>query len=268
MKEIVAKKIITKSKLPKVDFCFNPYIGCTHSCVYCYARFMGRFTGHASDQWGTYLDCKINAPELLQKELPTVKRKKGVVIIGSVTDCYQPAEKVLRITRKCLEEFLNYQISISVLTKNKLAERDFDLFRQFNNCELGVSVSILDQSIQKILEPNTSTPNERITLLKKAKESGIKTYVFLGPIHPFLSDVKAILTEVLPYTDFVMAEIPNLRCGNWKSLTDALKKIDQNFDCTQYKKIAESKEFYISNKILIEGICRESKVEFRGIFEH
>ncbi len=108
MAEIIAKTIITTSKLPEVDFCFNPYIGCTHACAYCYARFMGRFTGHAGEQWGRYLDWKINAPELLRKELPKIKEKGGTVIMGSVTDCYQPAEKNLKITRKSLKEFLKH----------------------------------------------------------------------------------------------------------------------------------------------------------------
>ena len=268
MSEIIAKTIITTSKLPEVDFCFNPYVGCTHACAYCYARFMGRFTGHANEKWGTYLDWKINAPELLRKELPKVKKKGGTVIMGSVTDCYQPAERNLRITRKCLKEFLNHQIDISILTKNKLIERDFDLLKQFDTCELGVSLSILDQNIQKILESGASTPDERIVLLKKAKKLGIRTYVFIGPIHPFLSDVKAILKRVLPYVDFVMAEVPNLRCGNWQALTMAFEKLDLYIDCEQYKKISTSKEFYESNKEVIKRMCQKYNVEFRGIFEH
>jgi DNA repair photolyase len=268
MSEIIAKTIISTSKLPEIDFCFNPYVGCTHACVYCYARFMGRFTGHANEKWGTYLDWKINAPELLRKELPKIKKKGGTVIMGSVTDCYQPAERNLEITRKCLKEFLKHQINLFILTKNKLVERDFDLLKQFDNCELGVSLSILNQDTQKILEPGASTPDERINLLKKARDAGIKTYVFIGPIHPFLSNVEEILKKVLPYVDFVMAEVPNLRCGNWQSLIEALKKLDSNIDCNQYKKIATSKEFYASNKKLIVEMCRKHNVEFRGIFKH
>ncbi len=268
MAEIIAKTIITTSKLPEVDFCFNPYIGCTHACAYCYARFMGRFTGHVNEKWGSYLDWKINAPDLLCKELPRVKKKGGTVIMGSVTDCYQPAEKSLRITRKCLKKFLDYQINISILTKNKLVERDFDLLKNFNNCELGISLSILNTSIQKILEPGSSSPEERIALLKKAKKMGIKTYVFIGPIHPFLSDVELILKRIVPYVDFIMAEIPNLRCGNWQSLTDALEKLDSNINVDSYKKIATSKKFYEVNKNLIEKICQKHDIEFRGIFKH
>jgi DNA repair photolyase len=268
MVEIIAKTIITTSKLPEVDFCFNPYVGCTHACAYCYARFMGRFTGHAGEQWGRYLDWKINAPELLRRELPKVKKKGGTVIMGSVTDCYQPAEKNLKITRKSLKEFLKHQISISILTKNKLAERDFDLLRQFDNCEFGVSLSILDSEIQKILEPGASMPDERIALLKKAKEMGIQTYVFIGPIHPFLSDVEEVLNKTLPYVDFVMAEVPNLRCGNWESLKEAFDKLGKNIDYTEYKRIAGSKEFYQENKKMITKMCQKNDVEFRGIFEH
>ncbi len=149
-----------------------------------------------------------------------------------------------------------------------MAERDFDLLRQFDNCEFGVSLSILDSEIQKILEPGASMPDERIALLKKAKEMGIQTYIFIGPIHPFLSDVEALLNKVLPYVDFVMAEVPNLRCGNWESLQEALKKLGLNINQEEYKKIASSKEFYQKNKKMITKRCQKNNVEFRGIFEH
>ncbi len=268
MAEIFAKTIITKSKLPDVDFCFNPYIGCTHACVYCYARFMGRFTGHAHQEWGTYLDWKINAPELLCKELPKIKEKGATVLMGSVTDCYQVAEKNLEITRKSLNEFLRYQIPISILTKNKLVERDFDLLKQFNKCTLGVSISILDENTQKILEPGASTPNQRIELLKKAKKAGIKTYAFIGPIHPFLSDVNLIFKKIAPYVDFVMAETPNLQCGNWQSLSRVLKELNSDINLSKYKQIANSHKFFVYHKDMLKKLSKNYKIEFRGIFKH
>lgn len=266
MSEIMAKTIITKSKLPEVDYCFNPYVGCTHGCAYCYARFMGRFTGHASEKWGTYLDWKINAPELLRKEVLRIKKQGGTVIIGSVTDCYQPIEEKLKLTRQCLEIFLEYQIPISILTKNALVKRDFDLLRQFEHCELGVSISILDEQYQKILEPGASKPKERIDILKEAFSLGLNTYAFLGPIHPFLTDLESIFKEVASFVEFLMGEVPNLRCGNWKDFSKALIKLKVNPG--EYKRIAESNDFYQNTKDLVERLCEKERVEFRGIFQH
>ncbi|MCD4705317.1 radical SAM protein [bacterium] len=266
MSEIKAKTIVTKSKLPEVDYCFNPYVGCTHGCTYCYARFMGRFTGHADEKWGTYLDWKINAPELLKKEILKIKKQGGTVIIGSVTDCYQPIEEKINLTRQCLEIFLEHQIPISILTKNVLVKKDFDLLRQFKHCELGVSISILDEQHQRILEPGTSNPRERITVLEEAHALGIETYAFLGPIHPFLTNIEDIFKEVSPFVKFIMAEVPNLRCGNWKDFSEALIKLD--IDPSEYKRIAESDSFYKKIKGLIERLCEEKKIELRGIFRH
>lgn len=266
MKKIKAKTIITKSKLPKVDFCFNPYIGCTHACAYCYARFMGRFTGHSGKKWGAYLDCKINAPDLLAKEAPKIKKKGGTVILGSVTDCYQPIERKLGLTRKCLEVFLKHQIPISILTKNKLVERDLDLLRQFKDCELGISLSILDQNVQHILERGASSPQERIEVLKKAKKQGLQTYLFLGPIHPFLTEAQEIMRQVLPYYDFVMGEMPNLKCGNWTDFSNALRELGVNPE--KYKEQALSDSFFEETKRLVQLMCEENSVELRGIFRH
>lgn len=266
MSEIRAKNIVTKSKLPEVDYCFNPYVGCTHRCSYCYARFMGRFTGHAGERWGSYLDWKINAPELLTKEAPKIKKDGGTVILGSVTDCYQPIEKKLELTRKCLEIFLEYQIPISILTKNALVIRDLDLLSQFEYCELGVSLSILDEKQRKIIEPGASSPQDRIDVLKKAFSQNINTYAFLGPIHPFLTNIKDVFSEIYPYIHFIMGEVPNLRCGNWEDLVNSL--IQLNIDSEEYKRISKSADFYRESNNLVKKLCEEHSIDFRGIFQH
>ncbi len=264
--EIIAKTIITKSKLPGVDYCFNPYVGCLHGCAYCYARFMGRFTGHANEKWGTYLDWKVNAPELLKKEVPKIKERSGIVVFGSVTDCYQPIEEKLELTRECLKIFLEYQIPISILTKNALVKRDFDLLRQFKHCELGVSISILDKYHQQILEPGASDPQERIDVLREAFSSGLNTYAFLGPIHPFLTNIEDIFEKIAPFIKFIMAELPNLHCGNWDNFSKALTKI--NINPNEYKRVAESNDFYQKTNNLLRKLCQKNKIEFRGIFRH
>ena len=89
IKEVVAKSILSKSGIPGADFCINPYTGCSHACKYCYASFMKKFTGH-TEPWGDFVDIKINAPQILQRQLK--RASKGSVMISSVTDAYQPAE--------------------------------------------------------------------------------------------------------------------------------------------------------------------------------
>ncbi|MCG2686361.1 radical SAM protein, partial [Candidatus Parcubacteria bacterium] len=127
---IQCKTLLTKSRLPEADYCINPYIGCSHECVYCYSRFKKRFTGH-TEKWGEFVDIKINAPEVLEKQLSR-NPKKGVALLGSVTDAYQPVEKKYKITRAILKVLLKYDFPVSVLTKSDLVTRDVDLFKQFS----------------------------------------------------------------------------------------------------------------------------------------
>ena len=128
IKTIQCKSVLTRSRLPEVDYCINPYVGCLHGCIYCYARFMKRFTGH-TEKWGKFIDVKINAPEVLEKELSR-SPEKGTVLLGSVTDAYQPIERKYKITRAILEILLKHHFPISILTKSDLVVRDIDLLKK------------------------------------------------------------------------------------------------------------------------------------------
>lgn len=101
IKEVETKSIVSKSNLPEADYVVNPYIGCAHGCVYCYSRFMIRFTGHKGERWGSFVDIKVNAPKLIERDLNKVKSNETIVL-SSVTDSYQPLERKYRITRKIL----------------------------------------------------------------------------------------------------------------------------------------------------------------------
>src|SRR4030042_4313200 len=116
-----SKSIISKTEIPVADYVINPYIGCTHSCFYCYARFMKRFTGH-SEEWGDFLDVKINAPDLI----PSVKPQKSSkyegknILLSSVTDPYIPLERKYKVTRRILQKLLPHQPHLNILTKSDL----------------------------------------------------------------------------------------------------------------------------------------------------
>ena len=140
-REILAKSVLTKSGIS--DYCVNCYVGCTHACVYCYARFMKRFSGH-EEPWGKFVDAKVNAPEVLARE---VKRKKpGGVFVSSVCDAYQPMEKRYGLTRECLKILIDAGFHPGILTKSKLVTRDFDILQGHSNCDLGCTLTTMDEA--------------------------------------------------------------------------------------------------------------------------
>jgi len=180
VKEIQAKSILNKSKI--FDYCLNPYTGCQVNCSYCYARlFMRRYSGH-KELWGNFVDVKVNAPELLKKQLE--KAKKGIVWISSVCDPYQPLEAKYQLTRRCLKELLAKQFPVNIQTKSKLALRDLDLFQDFEEIEAGFTITTDDENIAVIFEPRASPVTERLEALQQIHDKGIKTFAFIGPLLP------------------------------------------------------------------------------------
>ena len=123
--ERLCKGILSKSGIAGIDYAVNPYLGCSHACVYCYARFMTRFN-HAGEEWGTFVDAKVNCVEVLRAE--AIKKTRGKVLLSSVTDPYQPLEARYKLSRGAIEELLKHQYPLSVLTKSNLVLRDIDLF--------------------------------------------------------------------------------------------------------------------------------------------
>lgn len=228
--KIKAKSILTKSGLPNSNWCINPYLGCAHGCLYCYASFMCRFTGHDPKTWGKFVDVKINAPEILAKQLESKKSKRlnlGVVHIGSVCDPYQPAEKEYEITRKILQELLKYpknKIRLSVLTKSDLITRDIDLLSKFKYLQAGITISSINDKVGKIFEPEATLPTKRVAALKKLKQAGINTYAFVGPILPGLTEPKKVIRACRNWADEIWLENLNVKSGNWDKIFPAIQK--------------------------------------------
>ncbi|MDR0638337.1 MAG: radical SAM protein [Spirochaetaceae bacterium] len=153
--EIETKSILTKTALPSGDFVANPYVGCPHKCMYCYADFMRRFTNHGEKR-GDFLDVKR-----CDKKINVDMRDK-TIILSSVTDAYNPFEQKFKVTRELLKQFVHSQVKIDILTKSALVLRDRDLFRQIPGIRIGISLNTLDDTIRKTLEPYASSVNKRI----------------------------------------------------------------------------------------------------------
>ena len=204
IREIKAKSILTKSGIPGVDYCINPYVGCSHGCRYCYATFMKKYTGH-TEAWGSFVDVKINAPEILQKQLK--RARMGRVMISSVTDAYQPIESKYKLTRQCLEILLQSQFPVDILTKSPLVLRDIDLIKKFKDIEVGITITTHDEKISRVFEPNAPSIIARIRTLKTLHDSRIKTYAFIGPVLPM--NPEALSEKINPHVDSIIIDRMN-----------------------------------------------------------
>ncbi|MCX7995991.1 MAG: radical SAM protein [candidate division WOR-3 bacterium] len=185
-REITCRAILNKSGIPGIDFALNPYTGCEHKCAYCYAVFMKRFTNH-SEEWGDFVDIKINAPEVLQRQLKQLQTKSHISI-GTVCDAYQPIEEKYQITRRCLEILRYFNHSVSILTKSSLVLRDLDLILKIKEIEIGFTITTLNPQIKNLFEPDSSPVSERFKAIKILSENKIPTWVFVAPILPYLTD--------------------------------------------------------------------------------
>jgi len=267
IKEIESKSILTKSKLPESDYCINPYIGCAHGCVYCYARFMKRFTGH-TEPWGKFIDIKVNSVQLLRKRMGSMRGKKeGVVLLGSVTDAYQPLERKYKLTRGLLKELLVGGFSISILTKSDLVTRDIDILKQFKDCTVGLTITTMDDEVRSRLEPNTASVDRRIEALRQLHEAGISTYAFVGPILPVLTNLRAIFHACHSIVDVMWGEALNIRAGNWTSLKTAL---GQHFPdiLPGFKETVQSSIFWDKVEQEFMSLCNEFQVPLIGFYRH
>jgi len=264
--EIEARSILTKSNLPAVDLCINPYVGCAHACAYCYARFMKRFTSH-TEPWGEFVDIKTNAPLLLKKRIKSISGQNGSVLLGSVTDAYQPLERKYLVTRNLLQELLKTDLNLSILTKSDLIVRDIDLLRQFKNCTVGLTITTLNDEIRAKLEPRAASVTRRIEALKLLQKNGISTYVFIGPIFPIFTDLRAIFDAVYGLVDTIWGEALNIKGGNWTSLEAALYR---HFPCylADIHTMSTSSAYWDDIANEFNSLCSEFKIESGGFYRH
>ena len=208
IREIEVRSIMTRSTLPVGGYSVNPYVGCTHACRYCYASFMKRFTKHP-EPWGSFLDVKSWEP------LKNPGKYNGSrIVIGSVTDGYNPQEATFRRTRRILEELRGCTAEIMVCTKSDLVLRDLDLLKQFPKATVSWSINTLDEEFRADMD-HAATIARRIEAMKQTYAAGIRTVCFISPIFPGITDVKAIIEQVKDFADLIWLENLNLR-GQFK----------------------------------------------------
>ena len=265
IKEVTAKTIVTKSNLPDSDLVINPYVGCMHGCLYYYARFMKRFTNH-KEPWGDFVDVKINAPDLIVNGMKNYNDE--FITIGSVTDVYHPVERNYQITRKVLEKLLPFQPDFDILTKSDLVLRDIDLLKKFKHVIVAISLSILDEKLQKALEPLASSPERRISTLKELHKKGIRNALFISPVFPFLTDWKKIILLTKDFVDEYWFENLNLYPSISQGVYTFLSK-NRTELVEKYKEIYSGKSKYWENmQGEIKEFCEKNKLKYIIYFHH
>jgi DNA repair photolyase len=212
--------IITYNDSPDVGFeaSINPYRGCEHGCIYCYARPFHEYLGFSSGlEFETKIMVKEDAPKLLREELSSRKWKPQVIGISGVTDCYQPVERKLKLTRGCLEVLAEFRNPVAIVTKNNLVTRDIDVLSRlaaFNAVAVFISVTTLDTELRKVMEPRTSPPTARLAAIRALSEAGIPVGVLHAPIIPGLTDheipslVAAAVEAGAKYASYVVLRLP------------------------------------------------------------
>jgi DNA repair photolyase len=226
VREVQCKSALVPSAI--CDYALNCYTGCQHACLYCYARFMGRFH-HPGCSWGSFVDVKINAPDVLQRQLNRRRVYPGTVFVSSVCDGWQPLEQRYQVTQRCLEPLLAEGFELHVLTKSHLVTRDLDVLARSDRTLLGVTITTLDETLRRQVEPHASPAARRLAALHEAARRGIRIFAFFGPLLPGLTDtvenINALFSAVadLPL-DHLYVDRLNLRWGVWPALKRWLQK--------------------------------------------
>lgn len=196
-----AESVITRNDSPDIPFTasLNPYRGCEHGCIYCYARPTHEYLGFSAGlDFESRIMVKERAPELLRQELSARKWKPDVLVMSGVTDPYQPVEKKLGLTRRCLEVLAEFRNPVALITKNHLVTRDIDILGKMAARQLAavnISVTSLKPELTALLEPRTSRPELRLRAIRLLAEAGVPVNVMVAPIIPGITDeeIPAIL---------------------------------------------------------------------------
>lgn len=225
---------------------------------------MRRYTNH-KEGWGEFVDVKINALEILTKQLRSENSKgaKRSIYISSVTDPYQPLERKYQLTRKILEILAEHDFKISIQTKSSLVLRDIDLIKKFSDIEIGFTIVTLDDEIRKRFEPFSSTINERFDALRILRENGIRTYIFFGPMLPLLSDkgIEETIRKFSSLADFIYFDKLNIKYGNWFSIKKTLERFYPSL-IKRYEEILFTKnDYYRILKDRIKKECEKNKID-------
>lgn len=260
--EVFPKSILNKMESPDIPdgYGLNPYQGCEHGCVYCYARNSHEYWGYSG---GLDFEQKIlykkSAPELLQQKLNSKNYKVDTILLSSNTDCYQPIERKMKITRSILEILLAYKHPVAIITKNTMIERDIDLLTALNKqnlIQINFSLTTIDEATKRKLEPRTASVRNALRTIRSLSNNGIAVNVMMAPIIPGLTH-----HEILPLAKKVADHGANSIAYSTVRLNGMLGPLMEDW----LEKNLPNKKISITNKIksLHDGSLNDSRFGIR-----
>jgi DNA repair photolyase len=215
------RTILAHNDSPDVGFStsINPYRGCEHGCIYCFARPFHEYLGFSAGvDFETKILVKEDAPQLLREEMLKKSYQPETIVISGVTDCYQPIERKLRITRRCLEVLAEFRNPVAIITKNHLVTRDIDVLSELaahDAINVSLSITTLDDKLHHVMEPRTSIPKRRLFAVEKLAAAGIPVGIMVAPIIPAITDeemgdiLKAARDAGAQWAGYVVLRLPH-----------------------------------------------------------
>ncbi len=285
-----SRSIIARNESPDVPFdaSINPYRGCEHGCIYCYARSYHEYLGFSAGlDFETRILVKEDAPELLRRELGSPRWRPQVLGISGATDPYQPVERKLELTRRCLEALAHYRNPVSIVTKNALVTRDTDLLAElarFDAASVALSIPTLNGDLVRVMEPRTSHPRERLRAIGQLTAQGIPCGVMVAPVIPGLTDheipavVEAAADAGAVFSIWLMLKLPGAVSGlfqNWlqQHFPDAQDKVLNRIRALRGGQLSDSRfgrrmrgEGVFSDQIeaLFDSACKQHGLDGPG----
>jgi DNA repair photolyase len=273
IREVEVRHILTRSKLSNKGYTINPYVGCQHACVYCYACFMKRLTNH-EEPWGQFVDVKANAVEAFENDFRKVKDGEGT-FVGSATDAYQPLEAKYELTRGILQKIVDSQaaslfpkeFSVSILTKSDLVLRDLDLLKRIPGIEVGFSIAMPNEQARRIFEPCCVPVKQRFKALQTLCDNNINTFAFIGPILPGITDLEMIFASLEGKVTYVFGETLNTHCGNMPQILKAVTAYDQKLR-PFFVQAVKDRQYWESVEEEFYALAKKHDIHVAGFFHH
>jgi DNA repair photolyase len=265
---IECKHAISLTKLPGLRYSINPYIGCEHGCTYCYSPSIFR-SRDVSINWGRFVKAKINISDILLHQINKVQ--PGTIGIGTVTDPYQPLERNLELTRKCIEVISSKSFPASIQTKSSLILRDKDLINP-DNFDIGVTITTLNKDLARLIQPNAPKPDTLIEVLDEFFTKKVYTWIFLGPIIPEINDDYENLYGIIKLAKKTKSTLYydklNLRLWVKERIEDSFIKHKINPKIQLSQVLNRKSGYWLKIKEKIEKICKNLNVDCRPAFPH
>lgn len=257
---------LSPSGLPGLTYSLNPYLGCEHGCTYCYSPSVLK-DRMIAESWGMVVRVKQDIAETLAREIN--RKNKGVVGLSTVTDPYQPIEKTMELSRKCLEILSRHDFPVSIQTKSDLVLRDIDIIvpKKF---DVGVTITTLDPKLARLLEPRASPPDARVQVVEEFSSRGVDTWIFLGPIIPEINDDDENFRKIIEIAAKTKSRIlyDKLNLKQW--VMERLGPVLENWKSGLAERVLStiSPGYDYRNKISLKitSICRELGVKCEAAF--